>query len=99
MRNYEGMFIFHPELDEDKLMKEVNFVEKVIKNNGNGNVKYQIIGKKTLAYPVKKQNEGYYVNYQFNSLPAAIAKIRDELKHREKILRFVFFVEPASKPK
>lgn len=87
------MFIFHPELDDEKLEKEIAIVEKTIKsNNGEGGVKYEIIGKKTLAYPVKKQNVGYYVNFQFESPPEGIAKLREELKHHANILRFIFFL-------
>uniref|UniRef100_A0A7C4TAD2 Small ribosomal subunit protein bS6 n=1 Tax=candidate division WOR-3 bacterium TaxID=2052148 RepID=A0A7C4TAD2_UNCW3 len=91
MRNYEGMFIFHPSLDEENLQQEIQMVEKLIKENGEGNVKYEIIGKKTLAYPVKKENSGYYVNFQFECPPAAIGKIKDGLKHKGNILRFIFF--------
>ncbi|MEO0142764.1 MAG: 30S ribosomal protein S6 [candidate division WOR-3 bacterium] len=90
-RNYEGMFIFHPDLDEEALNKEITFVEKMIKENDGESVNYQIIGKKTLAYPVKKKNEGYYVNFFFDTPPSAIAKIKTELKHRGNILRFIFF--------
>ncbi len=90
-RNYEGMFIFHPDLNEEELEKEVSFVEKMLRENNGESVKCQIIGKKTLAYPVKKKNEGYYVNFFFDTLPSAIAKIKAELRHRGKVLRFIFF--------
>ena len=97
MRDYEAMFIFHPELTEEKLDQSVKAVEKIIKSEVKGRLETENLGKKTLAYPIKKLNEGYYVNYDFEALPAAIDKIKEELKHSEDILRFMIFVKDSKK--
>lgn len=93
MRNYEAMFIFHPDLTDEKVEQSVQSVEKIIKGNTKGELKTENLGKKTLAYPIRKLNEGYYVNYVFEALPVAIDKIKAELKHSEDILRFIIFVK------
>ena len=92
MKNYEAMFIFSPGLAEEKLEKEIKSVEKTIETRGKGEVKFDNLGKKTLAYPIKKFNEGVYVNYQFTAQPLAITKIKEALKHKEDILRFIIFL-------
>ena len=97
MRDYEAMFIFHPELTDEKLEEQIRAVEKIIKDNAQGRLKLENLGKKTLAYPIKKLNEGYYVNYDFEAPPAAINKIKEELKHSEEILRFIVFVKDTKK--
>jgi small subunit ribosomal protein S6 len=97
MRDYEAMFIFHPELTEEKLDQSVKAVEKIIKSETKGRLETENLGKKTLAYPIKKVNEGYYINYDFEALPAAIDKIKEELKHSEDILRFMIFVKDSKK--
>ena len=97
MRNYEAMFIFHPELTEEKLDESIKSVEKIIKDNAQGRLDTENLGKKTLAYTIKKQNEGYYVNYDFDAPPAAISKIKEELKHSEEILRFIVFLKDLKK--
>jgi small subunit ribosomal protein S6 len=97
MRNYEAMFVFNPELSEEKLEESIKAVEKIIKDNAKGRLNTENLGKKTLAYPVKKSNEGYYVNYDFEALPVAINKIKEELKHSEEILRFIVFVKDVKK--
>ena len=97
MRNYEAMFIFHPELTEEKLDESIKSVEKIIKENAKGRLQTENLGKKTLAYPINKQNEGYYVNYDFDAPPAAISKIKEELKHSEEILRFIVFLKDLKK--
>ncbi len=97
MRDYEAMCIFKPQLDGEKLDKEINAVEKTIETQGKGNVTYDNWGKRTLAYPIKKFNEGIYVNYQFTALPLSITKIKAAVKHRTNILRLVIFTKGRSK--
>jgi small subunit ribosomal protein S6 len=97
MRDYEAMFIFNPELSEEKLEESIKAVEKIIKDNAKGRLDMESLGKRTLAYPIKKSNEGYYVNYDFEAPPAAINKIKEELKHNEEVLRFIVFVKDTKK--
>lgn len=93
MKNYEAMFIFSPTLNEEKLQEEIKNIEKTIKTNGKGEVKFDNLGKKTLAYSIKKFNEAVYVNYKFSAQPLAISKIKEALKHKDSILRFIIFVK------
>lgn len=97
MNNYEAMFIFKPNLDEEKLEKEIKSVERAIKINGKGEVKYDNLGKKTMAYEVKKFKEGVYVNYLFTAQPLTITEIKETLKHKDDILRFMFLVKGRKK--
>lgn len=93
MRSYEAMFIFNPNISEEKLEKEITSVKRAIKTRGKGDVKFDTLGKKTLAYPIEKFSEGIYVNYQFTAQPLAISKIKEALRHKENILRFMILVE------
>ncbi|UCF70896.1 MAG: 30S ribosomal protein S6 [candidate division WOR-3 bacterium] len=97
MREYEAMFIFHPELPDDKLEQSVQAVEKIIESNTEGELKTEHLGKKTLAYAIKKVHEGYYVNYCFHAPAKAIDKIHAGLKHSDDILRYIIFVKDAKK--
>jgi len=93
MRNYEAMFIFRADLDEETLEKEVGELQTIIKDTGQGSVTFEKIGTKTLAFPVKKRNEGFYVCYNFEAQPATIVKIKEEIKHRDNILRSLFLTK------
>ena len=93
MRDYEAMFIFKPDITEEMLEKEIKGVESALKTSGKGEVRHDNLGKKTLAYPIAKLNEGTYVNYHFTAIPLAITKIREALKHKENILRFMIFLK------
>jgi small subunit ribosomal protein S6 len=93
MNNYEAMFIFRADLDEETLEKEVGELGTIIKNSGQGNVTFEKIGTKTLAYPVKKRNEGFFVCYTFQGPSTTISKIKEEIKHHDNILRSLFLAK------
>ena len=93
MRNYEAMFIFKPSRESEDLDKVITHVEKIIAKEGKGKIKYDNLGKRTLAYPINKLREGVYVNYLFSAEPLTIVKIKDALQHDESIVRFIVFAK------
>ncbi len=93
MKKYEAMFIFKANLEGEQLEKEINGVLEIIKTQGQGNAVFDQLGKKALAYPVKKENEGIYVCYSFEAPPTAITKIKEDIKHRSAILRVMFLAK------
>jgi len=97
MNSYEAIFIFKPDFDEEALEKVIKSVERKIKTTGKGEVKYDLLGKKTMAYEVMKFKEGVYVNYLFTAQPLAITEIKKALKHEDGILRFMFLVKGREK--
>lgn len=90
MKKYEAMFIFKADLENEQLEKEISEVLEIIKTQGQGDASFDNLGKKSLAYPVKKANEGVYVCYNFMAPASAIVKIKEEIKHRTAILRTMF---------
>ena len=62
MNNYETIMIINSNLDEAATKASVEKITALI--NANGKVEsVEEIGKKKLAYPIKKQAEGYYDQY------------------------------------
>lgn len=66
--NYEVMFIVNSTLTEEAISATVEKFRNLIAANGEIN-KVEEIGKKRLAYPIMKMNEGYYVLIDFTSNP------------------------------
>ena len=60
-RTYEVMYIVNPDTADDKIAKLNDAVEKLIQKEGGNVVKIDDIGRRKLAYPINKKNEGYYV--------------------------------------
>ncbi|MBQ6860452.1 MAG: 30S ribosomal protein S6 [Clostridia bacterium] len=74
MNNYETIMIINSNLDEATTKASVEKITDLI--NANGKVEsVEEIGKKKLAYPIKKQAEGYYVLVNFSSNPEFIDEL------------------------
>lgn len=65
---YEVMFIINSTLTEEAIAGVVEKFKALISANGEV-TKAEELGKKRLAYPIMKMNEGYYVLIEFTSNP------------------------------
>ena len=62
MRSYQSVLILKPDYDEPKLDEAVEKVNEFIKSNGGACLKLDKWGKKRLAYKIKKNRFGVYLN-------------------------------------
>ncbi|MDU5915901.1 MAG: 30S ribosomal protein S6 [Negativicoccus succinicivorans] len=86
-KNYEVMFIINAGLDEEAADAIVKRVEDLITKNGGTVNNIDRMGKRRLAYEVKKQIDGNYVLVEFAIDPAQIKEIDRVIKINEKIIR------------
>ena len=86
MNKYEVMFIAKP-LEETEVDPIVTFASDLLTKNGCNIEKVDRWGKRHLAYPVKKQADGYYVLINFAAEPATIKEIDRVMKIRDEILK------------
>ncbi|HON05829.1 MAG: 30S ribosomal protein S6 [candidate division TA06 bacterium ADurb.Bin131] len=87
IRKYEACILIDPGLDHSELEEEINNILEILKSSGTNVVHHELWGRRTLMYPIKKKNEGYYYLFHFETTPDTLKKINDGLKHREKVLR------------
>jgi small subunit ribosomal protein S6 len=95
LRTYEALFIVSPELEDDAIQAVASAVENTVIGQGGTTVRLDIWGKRRLAYPVKKHNEGCYVLFRFEAESAVLAKLETHFKLTDEIIRHlvVFFDE------
>ena len=89
MREYEIIFIVHPDLDENAFEETVERVSGWIKDSGGEISNTDVWGKRQLAYPIQKQTEGQYVLMHTKIDPAFCAQIEKNLKLQEPIMRYL----------
>jgi small subunit ribosomal protein S6 len=100
-RVYELMLVLRPDFGlpagkagvEEKPVRDL--IEKLI---GDRKIKdLTIMGKKRLAYPIKKQTEGVYAVATFTGKAMDIGALEKQIKLGTDVLRFLLIVkEPAS---
>jgi len=89
--NYELMVVTTAVSSTDPILAKI---EKSVKEAEASNLKVEKLGKKVLAYPIAKQQEGEYVLFNFEAPPEAIDVISKMLRlEREAILRYLILRE------
>src|SRR3990167_2392164 len=90
--NYELMVVTTAVSSTDPILAKI---EKSVKEAEASNLKVEKLGKKVLAYPIAKQQEGEYVLFNFEAPPEAIDVISKMLRlEREAILRYLILRVP-----
>jgi small subunit ribosomal protein S6 len=88
-RKYDIGFIINPETNEDDVKKIVDSVLDIIKNSDGTVENVDEWGRKKLAYPIEKHNEGIYVFMNAEMKGSVFFDIERRLKLSEKVMRFV----------
>ena len=88
-RNYELMLVISPTLNEERLDAAVNGITQFIIGLEGTVVETRMLGKRRLAYPIKHQNEGFYVLMHFKARSAAGPQLEARLNILEEILRYL----------
>jgi small subunit ribosomal protein S6 len=89
MRTYEVMYIVDPETDGGKVAKLNEAVGKLIEKEGGEIVRMDDIGLKTMAYPIQKKEEGYYVLFEINGSGQEILELERRMRVNDMIMRFI----------
>lgn len=89
MREYELVFIVHPDLDENAFTEVVNRVKGWITDGGGEVEKIDLWGRRKLAYSIGKQTEGQYVLMQTKMSPAFGTTLERNLRFLEPVMRFL----------
>ena len=89
MRDYELVTIISPEVDEDGVTITIEKLGKSIEDKGGTVDETDKLGKRKLAYPLKKFMEGNYISTRFKLEPEFVKGIESEIKSWEEVLRFL----------
>lgn len=87
MTNYEIMFIVKATLEESELTKITKEAQKLITDNKSKVIEFKDLGKKKLAYPIKKETSGCYYLMNVNATHECIKEFDRKLSINENILR------------
>ena len=88
MRNYEVAFIAQADLEESAFTALVDKAKGWVAASGGQVTQVDLWGRRRLAYPIRKQNEGQYILMQTQMTPAATYEVERSLRLTEQVLRF-----------
>jgi len=93
MKSYEALILVKPELNDQDLNKEIAKLSQPILQNGGEISGFEKWAKKTLAYKIKKFQDGVYLLANFKVNPQAISGIERIWKLDESVLRAMVVVK------
>ena len=87
MTKYEIMFIVKATMEEDVIKKTSEDVQKLINKKPSKVIEFKEMGRKKLAYPIKKEVSGYYFVMTVEADHETIAEFDRKVSINENILR------------
>lgn len=88
MNKYESVVIINPNVEENALKELIERFQTLINTDGKVE-QVNELGKKKLAYEIKKNKEGYYVVYDFEANPSLIAELERNYRITDEIIKFI----------
>ena len=88
MNKYESVIIINPSVDEEKEKALVAQFTDLINSDGKLE-KVEDMGKRKLAYEVKKNSEGIYKVFYFEANPTLIVELERVYRITDEVIKFI----------
>ncbi len=86
---YESYVIIDGNLDDNAVQEVVKKFTNVFKKNEIDILNVNNIGRRRMAYPIRKRQNGFYVCFEIMCNPGVIAKIERAYQLDENLLRYL----------
>lgn len=99
-RKYEVVYILDSAMDETQINALLDEMHALLKTDGSQDPITDINhwGKRTLAYPIRGREVGYYVIAHFEAAPDALPEYERALKLNESVIRYLLVLNEGAKP-
>ena len=88
MNKYESVVIINPTVDEEGVKALIQRFTDLINTDGKVESAEEL-GKKRLAYEIKKNKEAYYVVFNFEAKPELIAELERNYRITDEVIKFI----------
>jgi small subunit ribosomal protein S6 len=95
---YEILLLLDPELADEKQAELVGRVRTLIENGGGTLERHDTWGRRRLAYPIDKKQEGVYHLLSFTSGPETLDELSRVLKIDDDVMRHMATRRPEGGP-
>jgi len=89
LRSYQSVLILKPDIDESRADEALEKIGEFIKSNGGACLKIEKWGKKRLAYRIKKNRFGIYLNIYHTLDSAKTTDLESKYRLFDLIIKFM----------
>lgn len=88
-RSYELMFIVRPDMTEEDQDKLISTLDHAVTSSGGKVNNVEKMGKRRLAYTVRKFNDGLYILLTFEGSGGLVHELERRLRVSEPVIKFL----------
>src|SRR5579875_3053072 len=88
-RSYEIMFIVRPDIEEAEIEKIIETFSGYVTTGGGTVKQVEKMGRRRLAYTVRKFNDGNYILLIVDAPASLIAEVERRLRVSEQVIKFI----------
>jgi small subunit ribosomal protein S6 len=88
-RIYEVMFIIDAGASDEDVTRLSESLQQIITDQGGTITKNEIMGRRSLAYPIDRKNEGIYVLFEIEGTGREIAELERRMRVNDQIIRYI----------
>ena len=98
MTEYEVLLLLDPELSDEKQAEIVDRVKTLVENGGGSFERHDPWGRRKLAYPIEKKDDGIYHLLTFSAPAETLDELSRVLKIDDDVLRHMATRRPEGGP-
>lgn len=98
MEKYETVLILSPNLGEQQIDDLLSSLEQSIRETEGNHIHTDRWGERTLAYPVKKVEEGFYALLFYEAGGETIKELERRMRMNENVIKFLTVQSKTDKP-
>ena len=88
-RLYEVMFIVRPDVEDEEADKLIESLGNTVKTGGGVVKSAEKLGRRKLAYQVRKFNDGNYILFTIEADGAVVLELERRLRVTEQVIKFI----------
>jgi small subunit ribosomal protein S6 len=89
MNYYETMYILRPDLGDELTDQAIAKYQNILQEQGATEIETQHRGKRRLAYEIKKQREGVYIQMNYKSSGSIVAILERAMRLSDDVVRYL----------
>ena len=89
MPQYETMYILRSDLGDEQTDQAIGKYQNLLLEQGAQNLDTQHRGRRRLAYEIKKQREGIYIQMNYSGSGAAVAAMERAMRLSDEVIRYL----------
>jgi len=86
---YETMYILRPDIGEEHVDEAISKYQNILQTAGAEDIEIQHRGKRRLAYEIKKQRDGIYVQMNYKGQGSEIAILERAMRLSDDVIRYL----------